>query len=80
MMSYVSNVSFFKLIFIMAGAMIEIRDDGSFWSVNVLLLCVCVIFVLLFVHSIFPFLYALYGHFLSDVCHKMAIVGEFNQE
>ena len=79
-MSYVSNVSFFKLIFIMAGAMIEIRDDGSFWSVNVLLLCVCVIFVLLFVHSIFSFLYALYGHLVSDVCYKMAIVEEFNQE
>ena len=70
----------------MAGAMTEIRDEicsisvfyGSSWSVYVLLLCVCVSFLLLFLYLIYSFLYALCGHFVFYVCHKMTALEEFN--
>jgi hypothetical protein len=45
-----------------------------FYCVFVLFLycCLCI--------RSFLFLYALYGHLVSDVCYKTAIVEEFNQE
>jgi hypothetical protein len=75
MLSYVSTIIF---IFFMAGAMTEVRDEiGSItvflWEFVVclrsFLLCVCVLFSLLFLYSIFSFLYALYRHVVFYVCH-----------
>jgi hypothetical protein len=85
MLSYVSNIVF---IFFIAGAMTEIRDEiGSItvflWEFVVclrsFLLCVFVLFSLLFWYSIFSFLNALYRHVVFYVCHTMTALEELNQ-
>jgi hypothetical protein len=71
----------------MAGAMTEIKDEIRSNTIVVMgirglftfLYCVCVIFLLLFLYSIFSFLYALYGHFVFYICHKMNALEEFNR-
>jgi hypothetical protein len=51
----------------MAGAMTEIRD------------AICPISVVVFVTDL-SFVYALCGHLLFYVCHKMTVLEEFKQE